>query len=352
MKKLPLFFLFATLLVACADKNEAIDESYYGTIPCADCPAIEYELHLHDDNTFNESMLYLERSADAHKEDGTYTIEKDSIIVLDRGANEGFERFVIRDNKLVILDIDGQSIVGDLASYYVLSKERPKESSRNKVTEEYSFKAQGNEPFWNVRFGLDDKIYITGLLSSGEVSYTFPMPEAKELNEHAKSYRIENDELEMDLLVSSELCNDTMADISYTHKVSLQLKLADWDTFQELEGCGNYDGIYQLNNVWMLASINGEEIDKNNRNAHLQFNIENETFYGNGGCNNINGSVKHTETTLTFDRVATTLMACENLEEEAKFLTKLEGSTYDIKLSKNDLTLSNEENELVFKRLD
>lgn len=352
MKKIPLFFLFAMLFVACADKNEAIEESFYGTIPCADCPAIEYELHLHDDNTFNESMLYLERSADAYKEDGTYSIANDTTIILDRGGDEGFERFVRRDNKLVILDADGKDIKGDLAAYYVLSKEKPKKSDMGNNMEEYSFKAQGNEPFWNIRFGLDDKIYISGLLNSGEVFYTFPMPEAKELNEHAKSYRIENDDLEMDLLVSPESCDDTMADISYTHKVNLQLKLADWDSFQELEGCGNYDGIYQLNNVWMLVSINGEEIEKNNRNAHLQFDIAEGVFYGNGGCNNINGKVEHTETTITFGKVATTLMACENLNDESKFITKLDGFTYDIQLSKNDLTLSNDENELIFKRLN
>lgn len=352
MKKIPLFFLFAMLFVACADKNEAVDESFYGTIPCADCPAIEYELHLHDDNTFNESMLYLERSEDAFKEDGTYRIENDSIIVLDRGGNEGFDRFVLRNNNLVILDSDGKEIEGDLAAYYVLSKEKQEDIRMDESTDEYSFKAQGNEPFWNIHFGLDDNIYISGLLGDGIVSYKFPMPEAKELNEHAKSYRLENDDLEMDLLVSPEICDDSMSDISYTHKVSLQLKLAAWNEFQELNGCGNYDGIYQLNNVWMLVSIDGKEIDKNNRNAHLQFDIGEGIFYGNGGCNNINGIVKHTETTLTFDKVITTLMACEDQKDEANFLSKLEGFTYDIQLSKNDLTLSNDENEMVFKRLE
>src|SRR5699024_11977787 len=93
------------------------------------------------------------------------------------------------------------------------------------------------------------------------------MTEAKELNEHAKSYRIENDELEMELLVSPEPCNDGMSDNSYTHKVNLHLKLAEWDEFQDLKGCGNYEGIYQLNNIWILESINGETISENNRNA-------------------------------------------------------------------------------------
>src|SRR5690625_667057 len=100
MRNSSLFFLFALLLVSCADKNVAIDESFYGIIPCADCPGIEYELHLYDDNTFEESVLYQDRMVDAHIEDGTYSIENDSIIVIDREGKEGFNRFVLRDDRL------------------------------------------------------------------------------------------------------------------------------------------------------------------------------------------------------------------------------------------------------------
>lgn len=355
MKKLPLFFFFAMLIVACNEKNDAINESFYGILPCADCPGIEYELHLNDDNTFKENQKYLESDVDTFSSDGTYRLENDSIVVLEREVKEGITRLVLRDDQLIILGADGKEVEGSLAEYYILSKEKP-ESTIEEVDYddaiEYSFKAIGTEPFWNVRFGLDDIIYIHGIWGEGEVIYKFPMPEAKELNEHAKSYRIENDELEMELLVSPEPCNDGMSDNSYTHKVNLHLKLAEWDEFQDLKGCGNYEGIYQLNNIWILESINGDTISENNRNAHLQFNISEGLFYGNGGCNNINGSIEHTETTISFSKIATTLMACENLDEESKFLAKLEGSTYNIKLSKDDLTLENDHNELVFKRLE
>lgn len=352
MKNLPLFFLFTLLFVACADKKESINESFYGIIPCADCPGIEYELHLNNDNTFAESMRYLDRNVDAFEHDGTYTIEQDSIIILDRGEEqEGFKKLALKDDILVILDTEGNEVEGELAAHYILSKEKP-EISDTEYSVEYSFKAQGNEPFWNVRFGTDNTMYLSALMEQGELRYSFPTPEAKELNEHAKSYRVENEELEMELIVFTELCNDTMADISFTHKVSVQLKLAAWDAFQDLQGCGEYEGIYQLNNIWMLSAINGEEIEESNRTAHLQFEIGEGIFYGNGGCNNIGGQVEHTETTVTLSKIASTQMACENLEEEDKFLSKLQETTYNIQLSKNDLTLSNEENELVFKRLD
>lgn len=352
MRNLSLFFLFALLLVSCADKNVAIDESFYGIIPCADCPGIEYELHLYDDNTFEESILYQDRMVDAHIEDGTYSIENDSIIVIDREGKEGFNRFVLRDDRLVILHLDGKEVEGPLASYYILGKEKPDYSNKLESTMDYSFKASGNEPFWDIRFGNDNKLYIGGLLGGDQISYSFPMPKVKELNEHAKSYRIQNDKLEMNLLISPQACDDTMADYTFTHKVSLQLKLADWDSFQDFEGCGEYDGIYQLNNVWMLHAINGKEISDNNRAAHLQFDISEGVFYGNGGCNNISGSIEHSETTITFSKVAATLMHCENIEDEHKFLSKLEDATYNIQLSRDDLRLSNDENELIFKRLE
>lgn len=352
MRYLPLFFLFSLLFTACADKNKAINESFYGIIPCADCPGIEYELHLHDDNTFKESVLYQDRMENAHIEDGTYNIENDSIIVLNRDGKEGFDRFVLRNNDLVILHSDGKEVEGPLAPYYILGKEKPDYSNKFKSTMDYSFKASGNEPFWDIRFGDDSKLYISGLLGADQVSYSFPMPKAKELNEHAKSYHIKNDKLEMNLLISTQACDDTMADYTYTHKVSLQLKLADWNEFQDFEGCGEYEGIHQLNNVWMLHSINGEEISENNRAAHLQFDISEGIFFGNGGCNNINGNIEYTETTISFGKVAATLMHCENVEDEANFLTKLEDATYNIQLSRDDLQLSNDKDELVFKRLE
>ena len=352
MKNLPLFFLFALLFAACTDKNDAINESFYGTIPCADCPGIEYELHLHEDNTFNESSLYLERTDETLTEDGTYRIESDSIIVLDRDHKDGINRLLIRGENLIILDSDGKEVEGSLAPYYILSKEKPETSMATEVSTEYSFKATGNEPFWNIGFGEDNKIYIGGMLGEDQISYSFPMPEAKDLNEHAKSYHIKNDKLEMNLLVSPQACADSMADNIFTHKVSVQLKLANWDEFQDLQGCGEYKGIHQLNSIWLLSSINGEEISENNRNAHLQFDVSEGIFFGNGGCNNINGDFEYTETSITFGTVAATLMACKNLDDESKFITKLDGATYDIQLSRDDLKLSNEENELVFKRLE
>src|SRR5699024_6480426 len=168
-------------------------------------------------------------------------------------------------------------------------------------------KSTENEPFSDSHYAKDNKLYIRGSLGADQISYSFPMPKVKELNEHAKSYRIQNDTLEMNLLISPQTCDDTMADYTFTHKVNLQLKLAEWDSFKDFEGCGEYDGIYQLNNAWMLHAINGEEISENNRAAHLQFDISDGVFYGNGGCNNISGNIEHTETTITFSKVASTL---------------------------------------------
>lgn len=354
MKKIVYFLVFSTLLIACNEKNDAIEQSYYGLLPCADCPGIEYEIKFNKDNTFNESMLYLDRDAKPWAEIGTYTLENDSIIVVDRVDNEGFTHFLLKeDNQLVILDKERKEVEGALADFYILSTEKVENTElMSEPISEYSFQANGNEPFWNIRFGEDDKMYLRGMLGEHTVNYSFPTPEAKEINEHAKSYYVKNNDLEMELLVSPEPCDDTMADYSYTHKVALHLKLADWNEFQDLEGCGEFAGIYQLNNIWKLESINGEKVSENNRKAHLQFNINEGTFYGNGGCNNLNGKVELKDTSLTFSKVATTMMACENLEEESKFITKLDEQTYDILLSKNDLTLKNDENELVFKRLE
>src|SRR5690554_5798331 len=117
MKKLPLFFFFAMLIVACNEKNDAINESFYGILPCADCPGIEYELHLNDDNTFKENQKYLESDVDTFSSDGTYRLENDSIVVLEREVKEGITRLVLRDDQLIILGADGKEVEGSLAEY-------------------------------------------------------------------------------------------------------------------------------------------------------------------------------------------------------------------------------------------
>ncbi len=44
--------------------------TFYGTLPCADCPGIRYELTLNDDGTYVEQTEYLEKSVTVRRRFG------------------------------------------------------------------------------------------------------------------------------------------------------------------------------------------------------------------------------------------------------------------------------------------
>jgi len=85
-----------------------------------------------------------------------------------------------------------------------------------------------------------------------------------------------------------------------------------------------------LEKYWKLISINGEVIPKSSmgRDAHIIFKSEDNRIIGNGGCNTFNGQYELKRGNgISLSRVATTMMACPDMDIEGKFLRTLE--TYD-----------------------
>lgn len=130
-------FSFALLLGACAnelptgDARPSVHNSrnsldwagtYSGVLPCADCPGIETVVTLRSDGTFERSMIYLEESVSPLIDSGSFSWdESDNRIVLETGSDQ-VEQYQVGENQLFRLDIEGQRITGNLASYFVLAK--------------------------------------------------------------------------------------------------------------------------------------------------------------------------------------------------------------------------------------
>jgi Heat shock protein len=85
-----------------------------------------------------------------------------------------------------------------------------------------------------------------------------------------------------------------------------------------------------LEKYWKLTSINGEAIPESamGRVAHIIFKSEESRIIGNGGCNTFNGQYELKRGNgLSLSKIASTMMACPDMEIESKFLRTLE--TYD-----------------------
>ena len=127
--------VFALLAGACQTKktasSQAVDSAhnsqnsldwsgtYRGTLPCADCPGIQYVLTLNADNTYELKTEYLESDAPVSADSGTFAWDKsgNKITLANRE-----EKFQVGENQLFHLDMEGNRMTGNLAEHYILTK--------------------------------------------------------------------------------------------------------------------------------------------------------------------------------------------------------------------------------------
>ena len=97
--------------------------SYRGKLPCADCSGIETSLELSEDFSYRLSRKYLGKSDKTVEQKGTYSWNKaGDAIVLENIKNEP-NQYLVGENSLTQLDMNGNKIDGKLASLYLLKKE-------------------------------------------------------------------------------------------------------------------------------------------------------------------------------------------------------------------------------------
>lgn len=107
---------------AASPREETKESIYFGVIPCADCPGINYTLILKQDGTYTESMIYQERNDDKpFVTEGTWkTNTKDSRKLLaltpdEEGAQTSLLEQVSAE-EIRLLDGDGNPLPPQLNS--------------------------------------------------------------------------------------------------------------------------------------------------------------------------------------------------------------------------------------------
>ena len=141
MKNILLILAAAIMLTACGGNSRqktttgvpdmhnaenALDYqgTYKGVFPAADCPGIEIELTLHNDNIYTMNSSYMDRSEEPIQQTGNYTV-KGNLLTLRAKVGIGFpvpEYYKVEENRLRRLNAKKQPITGELADQYVLTK--------------------------------------------------------------------------------------------------------------------------------------------------------------------------------------------------------------------------------------
>jgi heat shock protein HslJ len=107
--------------------------TYSGVVPCADCPGIEMELTLNTDSTYTLQMTYQER-ASVYSNSGSFTWDNTGTKITLKDMGEfGSDLYLVQENKLILLDADGNLIESD--HNYTLSKTEAASSAHSGLTD-------------------------------------------------------------------------------------------------------------------------------------------------------------------------------------------------------------------------
>ncbi|SKA12504.1 NlpE N-terminal domain-containing protein [Chitinophaga eiseniae] len=205
-----------------------ITGTYQGTLPCADCPGMDYQISLFDDHTFTELVAYQGRGQGiAFTEKGTWQQINDSIVSIKKKTDSS--SFLASDSKLLVLDKQGKRIEGALASNYVL---RPVEGGdrrdllAQKAGAGITFTATGNEPFWSLDLEARKILFRTAAGDSVRAS----LPPARPNTDTLKVYTTP----QLTITIRNTLCTDDMSGLMRPNTVEVKVKE------QTYHGCGEY----------------------------------------------------------------------------------------------------------------
>lgn len=96
--------------------------TYSGTVPCADCEGIATTVTLDHPDAYRVSLVYLGKSEEVFTKEGSFGWEMDGNRIRMPGTDGSPMRFLVGEEKLIQLDIQGERITGGLAEAYVLHR--------------------------------------------------------------------------------------------------------------------------------------------------------------------------------------------------------------------------------------
>jgi uncharacterized membrane protein len=223
-----------------------------------------------------------------------------------------------------------------------------------KWQEGVDFYATGNEPFWSVNLDLDRSMHFEAL---GGPSLTTPaVPGERAQDADVTRYRAVTESGRLTVQIIAGECTDTMSGEIFSHKVTVDFgRTTDVDDTR-YEGCGRYVVNPGLNDIWVLRTIDGQDIDTSGlpKGAPtLELHIAQGRVMGHTGCNDFSGSFSIERNRILFGNAAVTVRACPGMAEEARFSQALFQRAHTFELKELELVLTDREaRQLVFRKVD
>ncbi len=95
---------------------------YAGTIPCADCEGIATTITLNKDLTYKISTIYKGKGFKINEDAGKFSWNEAGNTIHLQGVTNAPNHYLVGENQLIQLNMDGNRISGALAEKYILKK--------------------------------------------------------------------------------------------------------------------------------------------------------------------------------------------------------------------------------------
>lgn len=385
IKKLLLTIIIVVFICGCSSTTDIVYNEkqvnfltngiWLGSLPCADCEAIDYQLNLKSDYTYKQKMIYKGKSSEQIVDAGNWSFVSDSIIELE--SYDYGKLFLISSDELIMLDQYGDRIKSEFEAKYHLGKDlnTVKKTEQTEVTElpvlekekvemnpqfyqeKYlkgiEFFARGNEPFWTLEMDLDKSITFTTL---DDIKLTTPAVEGIKAQDHDVTlYRSKTESGELIITVIKDYCQDNMSGEEFLYKVRVEAKTNKDTNYKTFEGCGKYLYDIRLHDIWVLEELTGFNLKKEKLTKGIpqfEFNLTEMRFSGHSGCNNLAGGISVASNKITFGSLMATLIACPNMKIEKALVDALNQKTVTYSIDKLKLTLSSGKTKMVLQKID
>lgn len=175
------------------------------------------------------------------------------------------------------------------------------------ISPDLPFKAQGNEPAWQLTVTEENLKLTQGYAQQSQQFSIIEQLQAGKVVITAGKKK------ELTAALTPRICHDSMTGMPYPWQVEVTVK------GKTLQGCGG-DPLELLLGEWQIEDINGEGIIDN---SHLTITFDDKgQVYGSATCNRYGSSYELTGEGLSFGHSLATKMACPEalMNQEQKFL--------------------------------
>lgn len=108
---------------------------YEGILPCADCEGTKTTITLNQDLTFVKKVEYLGKDQEVFENQGTFKWNETGNRIILEGLEDTPNQFIVGENVLIQLDIQGNRITGEMADKYILTKTDTSAMEEEKITD-------------------------------------------------------------------------------------------------------------------------------------------------------------------------------------------------------------------------